>query len=271
MFIPRVSRALTATRLLFVLLAAGVCAAPAASAVPEPIAPPDFVDLADIDPTILVDARYAGEHNFTGDRIDGYDAPICLLARPAAQALQRAQQEFLERGYTLKVYDCYRPQRAVDDFVAWASDPRDQRMKSEFYPRVDKARLFDDGYIADKSGHSRGSTVDLTLVALPAPATPVYLPGQPLVDCTAPVTERFPDNSIDMGTGYDCFDTLAHTLDPRIQGDQLKNRLLLKEGLERQGLVNYENEWWHYTLRPEAYPDSYFDFPVARESLAATH
>lgn len=269
MFIPRVCRASTTTRLLFALLAAGVCGAPSASAVPEPVAPPDFVDLADIDPTILVDARYATAHNFTGDRVDGYEAPMCILTRPAAQALHRAQQEFLERGYSLKVYDCYRPQRAVDDFVAWAADLNDQRMKSEFYPRVDKTRLFDDGYIADKSGHTRGSTMDLTLVPLPPAATPRYQPGQPLVDCTAPVTERFPDNSIDVGTGYDCFDTLAHTLDPRIQGDQLKNRLLLKEGLERQGLSNYEKEWWHYTLRPETYPDTYFDFPVAPESLGA--
>jgi D-alanyl-D-alanine dipeptidase len=99
------------------------------------------------------------------------------------------------------------------------------------------------------SGHSRGSTVDLTLVALPAREQPPYVPGQPLVDCTAPVSERFPDNTIDMGTGYDCFDTLAHTLDPRVQGEQLKNRLLLKEGLERQGLEKYEYEWWQLHLQ----------------------
>jgi D-alanyl-D-alanine dipeptidase len=106
------------------------------------------------------------------------------------------------------------------------------------------------------------------LVQLPAQPTPPYLPGQPLLDCTAPRAERFPDNTIDMGAGYDCFDTLAHTLDPRIQDDQLKNRLLLKEGLEKHGLQNYPNEWWHYTFKPDTYPDTYFDFPVDPSSLS---
>ena len=243
-------------------------AVPAPLAAAQPAAPPDFVSLADLDPTILQDIRYFTPHNFTADTVDGYQAPMCILTRPAAEALRRAQQEFLEQGYTLKVYDCYRPQRAVDDFVAWAKDLGAQQMKAEFYPRVDKTQLFDDGYIADKSGHTRGSTMDLTVVLLPAQETRPYAPGEPLIDCTAPQPLRFPDNTIDMGTGYDCFDTLAHTLDPRVQGDQLKNRLFLEDGLERQGLVNYENEWWHYTFKPETYPDTYFDFPVDRSSLA---
>lgn len=136
---------------------------------------------------------------------------MCILTRDAADALHRAQQELLTEGYTLKVYDCYRPQRAVNDFVAWAKDLQDQRMKAEFYPRVDKSTLFADGYIAQKSGHSRGSTMDLTVVRLPAEETPHYTPGQPLTDCAAPQLERFPDNTIDMGTGFDCFDTLALT------------------------------------------------------------
>jgi D-alanyl-D-alanine dipeptidase len=245
--------------------------APVASADPGPVptttAPADFVSLSDVDPTILYDIRYDTPHNFTGDPVDGYQAPMCILTRPAAEALQRAQQGFLEQGYSLKVYDCYRPQRAVNDFVMWAQNLDDQRMKAEFYPRVDKTNLFRDGYIAEQSGHSRGSTVDLTLVSLPAAETAPYVPGQPLVDCAAPQSERFPDNTIDMGTGYDCFDTLAHTLDPRVQGIQLKNRLLLKEGLEEQGLVNYENEWWHFTHKPEIYPETYFDFPVDPSSL----
>ncbi|WP_197376723.1 M15 family metallopeptidase [Mycolicibacterium baixiangningiae] len=247
------------------LLAGAAVGAPVASAQPGPIAPPDFVSLSDVDPSIVLDIRYITPHNFTGDPVDGYQAPLCLLARPAAEALRRAQQEFTAQGYSLKVYDCYRPQRAVNDFVAWAYNLPDQRMKAEFYPRVDKTQLFADGYIAEKSGHSRGSTVDLTLVALPLPARPepVYMPGFPLVDCAAPKDQRFVDYSIDMGTGYDCFDTLSHTLDPRIQGEQLKNRLLLKEGLEKQGLESYESEWWHFTYKPETYPDTYFDFPVA--------
>jgi D-alanyl-D-alanine dipeptidase len=110
--------------------------------------------------------------------------------------------------------------------------------------------------------------VDLTLVALPAQSTPPYVPGQPLVDCTAPQPERFADNTIDMGTGYDCFDTLAHTTDPRVQGDPLKNRLRLKDGLAAQGLENYPNEWWHFTFKPEAYPDTSPDFVVDPSSLA---
>lgn len=252
-------------------LLAAVLAASAATVVPahaqEPTAPADFVSLQDVDPTILLDIRYATAHNFTGDPVDGYRAPVCILTRPAADALRRAQQEFVAQGYSLKVYDCYRPQRAVNDFVGWAKDLADQRMKAEFYPRVDKSQLFADGYIAEQSGHSRGSTVDLTLVRQPAQQTPPYVPGQPLVDCAAPAPIRFPDNTIDMGTGYDCFDTLAHTLDPRVVGGQLQNRLLLKTGLERQGLENYPSEWWHFTFKPEAYPDTYFDFPVDAAAL----
>lgn len=240
----------------------------AASGQPDSVAPSNFVALQNIDPTILQDIRYFTAHNFTGNQVDGYRAPMCILTGAAAQGLKRAQQQLVEQGYTLKVYDCYRPQRAVSNFVAWAENLGDQRMKTEFYPHVDKTTLFRDGYIAEHSGHSRGSTVDLTLVKLPADPAPGYLPGQPLTDCTAPVSARFPDNSIDMGTGFDCFDTLAHTLDPRIQDEQLKNRLLLKDVLQAQGFVNYEYEWWHFTYQPEPYPDTYFDFPVAQSSLA---
>lgn len=242
------------------LLAAGGTAARAGA---DTLAPPDFVALQQVDPTILQDIRYLTPHNFTAEPVDGYQAPMCILTRPAAEALARAQRGFTERGYTLKVYDCYRPQRAVNDFVRWAEDLPDQRMKAEFYPRVDKSTLFDDGYIAERSGHSRGSTVDLTLVALPdAEPTADYRPGQPLVDCAAPQQLRFPDNSVDMGTGFDCFDSLANTGDPRIHGDAAKNRLLLLEGLEREGFVNYDKEWWHFTYQPEPYPGTFFDFPV---------
>lgn len=253
--------------MLAVGLLVTVVATPPAAAQPEPTAPEGFVSLSDIDPTILLDIRYITAHNFIGDPLDGYRAPMCILTRSTAEALARAQQEFLDKGYSLKVYDCYRPQRSVDEFAAWANNPVDQRMKPEFYPRVDKSQLFVDGYIADKSGHTRGSTVDLTLVPMPAASTPPYLSGQPLADCAAPQRERLPDNTIDMGTGYDCFDTLANTLDPRVGGQQLENRLLLKKGLEEQGLQNYEKEWWHYTFKPEPYPDTYFDFPVAASSL----
>lgn len=255
------------------ILAVLLACAPPAVAEPATVAPDDVVSLHDIDPSIVEDIRYFTPHNFTGDPVDGYLAPMCILTRQAADALARAQRDFLEDGYTLKVYDCYRPQRAVDDFVAWAGNLADQRMKSEFYPRVDKAALFADGYIAERSGHSRGSTVDLTLAPAPAAPTPSYVPGQPLVDCTAPQAIRFPDDSLDMGTGYDCFDTLAHTEDPRVGGEQAKNRQLLLSGLQRQGFVNYDKEWWHFTYRPagtgEPYPDTFFNFPVDPAALAS--
>ncbi|MEV6115413.1 M15 family metallopeptidase [Streptomyces sp. NPDC052109] len=238
-----------------------------AHATTEPRAPKDFVALSTVDPTIIQEIRYFTPHNFVGERIDGYEQPICILTRPAAEALHRAQVQLLRKGYTLKVYDCYRPQRAVNRFVSWAEDLDDQAMKGEFYPNVDKTRLFADGYIAEKSGHSRGSTMDLTIVKLPARPTRPYHPGEPLVPCYAPKNDRFPDNSVDMGTGFDCFDTLAHTLDPRIQGEQRANRLLLKNTMEGLGFVNLAEEWWHYTYKPEPYPDTYFDFPVSWRSL----
>lgn len=248
-------------------LVALVAPAPAATTAKPNPAPSAFVALDEVDPTILHDIRYTTRHNFVGRRIHGYREPLCILTRPAAKALAQAQDALLAVGYSLKVYDCYRPQTAVDDFVRWAERLRDDRMKAEFYPDVDKSRLFEDGYIAARSGHSRGSTVDLTLVDLPAATQPRWRPSMGLVPCYAPYRERFEDNSIDMGTGYDCFDTLSHTLDPRIQGQAHQNRLLLKSILEAVGFTNYANEWWHYTLADEPFPNRYFDFPVSRRAL----
>ncbi|MGW1890645.1 M15 family metallopeptidase [Streptomyces sp. NPDC002004] len=268
---------MTRTFLKFPVIAAALAAVavPAAStpasARPEPRAPKEFVALGDVDPTIVQEMRYATPHDFVGAPIDGYRKPMCILTAPAAKALHKAQQRLRAEGYSLKVYDCYRPQRAVDHFVRWAKDLDDQRMKAEFYPRVDKTRLFADGYIAEKSGHSRGSTVDLTVVKRPAVPTRPYVPGEPLVPCFAPREQRFPDNSLDMGTGFDCFDTLAHTDDPRITGQQRTNRDLLRNALSAEGFVNLPEEWWHYTFRPEPFPDTYFDFPVERRSLTGRH
>ncbi|MEU6122310.1 M15 family metallopeptidase [Streptomyces sp. NPDC047123] len=239
-----------------------------AHAAPGPRAPKEFVALRDIDPTIIQEMRYRTPHNFVGAPVDGYRQSMCILTRPAAKALHTAQRALLRKGYSLKVYDCYRPQRAVDHFVRWAEDLADGRMKGEFYPRVDKSRLFEDGYIAAKSGHSRGSTVDLTVVRLPALPTRPYVPGEPLTSCFGPRSERFPDNSVDMGTGFDCFDTLSHTDDPRITGKQRANRDLLRNALSKEGFTNLPEEWWHFTHKPELFPDTYFDFPVARRSLS---
>ncbi|MYV93477.1 M15 family metallopeptidase [Streptomyces sp. SID1034] len=241
--------------------------AQAVQAVTRPKAPREFVALRTVDPSIIQEMRYITPHDFVGEPIDGYRQPLCILTRPAAEALHRAQLTLLRRGYSLKVYDCYRPQRAVDHFVRWAKDLDDERMKAEFYPRVDKSRLFTDGYIAEKSGHSRGSTMDLTIVKLPALPTRPYHPGQRLVPCYAPKGQRFPDNSLDMGTGFDCFDTLAHTDDPRVQGVQRANRQFLKSTLAAQGFVNLPEEWWHFTYQPEPFPSTYFDFPVSWRSV----
>ncbi|CAM5362403.1 D-alanyl-D-alanine dipeptidase [Streptomyces avidinii] len=197
-----------------------------------------FAALAEVDPSIGQEMRYAGAHNFTGAVVEGYEEPVCLLARPAAAALRRAQREVLRRGYSLLVYDCYRPQRAVDRFVAWARDAADQGTKAEFYPRVEKDRLIPEGYIAEKSGHSRGSTVDVTLTDL----------------------GREP---LGMGTPFDFFDPLAHTDSPLVTGSARARRNLLREVLGAQGFVNLPQEWWHFTYEPEAFPDTYFDFPVS--------
>jgi D-alanyl-D-alanine dipeptidase len=230
-------------------------------------APSSFVALDEVDPPILQDIRYATPYNFVGRRIDGYREPVCILTRRAARALERAQAELRDKGYTLKVYDCYRPQRAVDHFARWAENGS-RTMKREFYPRVRKRRLFADGCLAHRSGHSRGGTVDLTLVKLPAKPQPTWSRREfGLVSCTAPRRRRFPDNSVGMGTGYDCFDPRSNTYDPRIKGRARRNRRLLERTMEAAGFAPYAKEWWHFTLRDERYPDRYFDFPVSRGSL----
>jgi D-alanyl-D-alanine dipeptidase len=248
------------------LIATAVLSPGVAGAAPP--APADFVALRSVDPTILQDIRYATPHNFTGRVVPGYASPMCVLTAPAARALHRVQQGLVGRGYSLKVYDCYRPQRAVDRFVAWAQDPGDRSMKPEFYPEVDKSRLFADGYIARRSGHSRGSTVDLTIVKLPAAPTRAYHPGERLASCYAPRPQRFPDASIDMGTGFDCFDERAHTQDPRIRGTAHTDRLTLEKTMEGAGFTGIPEEWWHFTYRSEPHPNTYFDFPVSPSSLA---
>ncbi|MGW4057200.1 M15 family metallopeptidase [Amycolatopsis sp. NPDC004747] len=226
-----------------------------------------FVALSDVAPSILQDIRYDTRHNFVGRRIDGYRQPLCILTRQAADGLRKAQARLVRQGYTLKVYDCYRPQRAVDHFVRWAKDLADEKMKAEFYPNVAKDRLFADGYIAEKSGHSRGSTMDLTIVRLPPAFQRPYLPGEPLKACFAPRDQRFPDNTVDMGTGYDCFDPLAHTDNPAITGVARQHRDLLRSTMAAAGFRNLPEEWWHFTLNGEPFPDTYFDFPVSRGSL----
>jgi D-alanyl-D-alanine dipeptidase len=222
---------------------------------------PELVDAARVVPGLVVEMRYFGHHNFVGRPVEGYEAPRCLLTRPAAEALAAVQAELGPLGLGLKVYDCYRPARAVAHFQRWARDLQDTAAKTAFYPTVDKSELFERGYVAERSSHSRGSTVDLTIVPLPPPDQPAWRP-EDQSPCHRPAAGRWPDNGLDMGGGFDCFHPVSHTASPEPAPQARANRLLLKTLMDRHGFANYELEWWHYTLRDEPYPDTYFDLPV---------
>lgn len=252
----------TRTGLLALLLAAALLFAPrSASAQGTATLPEGFVYLSELAPDIPQDIRYAGSHNFIGRPIDGYRAPECILTLPAAEAVLRVHAELARSGLGVKIYDCYRPTRAVADFVAWSALP-DQYMKAEFYPDVDKRDFFKLGYVAEKSSHSRGSTVDLTIVPLDAFPQPDYNPVQKLKACYAPRSERFPDISIDMGTGYDCFDPLSHPANEAVGIVPFHNRQMLRALMVKNGFAPYDEEWWHFTLKNEPFPATSFDFPV---------
>jgi D-alanyl-D-alanine dipeptidase len=250
-----------------ILLAASIAAAAGASA--QDAVPDGFVWLKDVDPTIEQEIRYYGHHNAFGRRVPGNEAPECILTREAAEALAAVQAELAQSRLSLKVYDCYRPQRAVDDFVAWSKDVADQKTKAEFYPRVDKAKAFALGYISSKSGHTRGSTADLTIVPQDHAIQRPYLPGEALVDCALPASQRFPDTTIDFGTGFDCLDEKSHHGRTDIPAVAQMNRLMFKDIMERHGFKAIPEEWWHYTLKDEPFPDTYFDFPVTAPQAAA--
>jgi D-alanyl-D-alanine dipeptidase len=224
--------------------------------------PENFVDIKNVIPDIQLDIRYYGPHNFVGERVDGYRAAKCIITGEAATALLRVQKDLTPFSLSLKIYDCYRPQRAVNHFVKWATEIENTKTKKEFYPTIDKRNLFNDGYIDSKSGHSRGSTIDLTIVPTPTAPQEEYIPGQKLYACYLPAQKRFKDNSIDMGTGFDCFHELSHTGNRNIGTQQRINRILLKSLMEKHGFRNYDKEWWHYTLNNEPYPDTYFDFAI---------
>ena len=230
-----------------------------AHAAPPGRLPPGFVDLADVGPDVVVDMRYAGTDNFLGRPARGYGDGRCLLTKEAARALSAVQRELTAFGVRLKVYDCYRPQRAVDDFVAWsrapgpATDPR-------HHPAVPKTELVQRGYIAARSAHSRGSTVDLTLIS----ATPLRTAGAALADCTRIEGPQAPDASLNMGTTFDCFDERAHAASDGVSSEARRNRLLLRMAMEKHGFVPYPQEWWHFTLANEPFPKTAFDFEIRR-------
>jgi zinc D-Ala-D-Ala dipeptidase len=223
--------------------------------------PVDFVNAQKVIPQLQTDIRYDSVHNFVGRRIKGYEAPVCLLTLEAADALKMVETQLLAQGLTLKAYDCYRPQTAVNDFAEWATEINNVAMRAEFYSNINKANLFKEGYIAYQSGHSRGSTIDLTIVPLNS-RIPAYDPKAKPVSCTAPQQERFPDNSLDFGTGYDCFSPLSHPDYPNLSAEAKKNRALLQTVMKQAGFKPLSTEWWHFTLIDEPYPNTYFDFPV---------
>ena len=242
---------------LLVFVMAGAAAAIAAEAMPE-----DFIYLRDVDPTIAQDMRYAGSRNFTGAPVPGYQAPECVLLRQAAEAMKRVQADLRAKGLMLKVYDCYRPAHAVASFVDWAKEPDDPKAKATYYPNLNKKALFPD-YIATRSGHSRGATVDLTLVPIDEDAKSAPSEMAESQSCTAPQSGSAPDGSLAMGTSFDCFDVKANTETSGLTEEERKNRALLVEAMQAQGFQNYPMEWWHFTFQPESYPDTYFDFPIA--------
>lgn len=204
----------------------------------------DFVLLTDVVPDAILEIRYYSTYNFVGDRIDGYEQPTALLTKEAAAALKNASDELKAKGYRLKIYDAYRPQKAVTHFMNWAKDIDDTRMKEYFYPELDKSVLFDQGYIAEKSGHSRGSTVDLTLFDMK--------------------TEK----EVDMGGTFDYFGELSHPdYKEGITEEQYNNRMILRDAMINNGFKPLVEEWWHFTLENEPYPDTYFQFPVNESSV----
>ena len=201
--------------------------------------PSGFVVLADHVPDILQEIRYHSSYNFIGERIDGYEEPCALLTAEAARALKAVSNELIVQGYRLKVFDAYRPARAVKHFVFWGLEDQDVRMKPYFYPGLQKQELFSQGYIAKRSSHSRGSTVDLTLLDM---AT---------------------GKELDMGGPFDLFSEVSHSNYRGITEEQYENRMKLRHAMLRGGFLPINCEWWHFTLEHEPYPDTYFDFPVS--------
>lgn len=205
--------------------------------------PSGFVVLADYIPSIIQEVRYYSTYNFIGDRINGYEEPAALMTKEAARALLGVANEMNVWGYRLKIFDAYRPVMAVKHFTMWGLEDTDLRMKQYFYPDLDKTDLFEKGYVATKSSHSRGSTVDLTLFDMKT------------------------GKEVDMGGPFDYFGEISHPDYQGITKEQYENRMLLQKAMVRNGFQPYECEWWHFTLKDEPYPDTYFEFPVSSQYL----
>jgi len=231
------SKALTSIFLLFLPLPALASDLPAG-----------FVRLTDIDPTIRQDMRYAGSANFLGRPAKGYGAPVCILTRQAADALSKVQKTLAAQNLTLIVFDCYRPDRAVKDFAAWVG--RSAAKNPRWYPNVRRKDLIRQGYIAGRSGHSRGSTVDLAIASNSSSGS------------ATPACGAQNARTLDFGTGFDCLDPKSRTAYSPLSAEAVKNRKLLVDAMSAQGFRNYSKEWWHFTLNGEPFPKRYFDFLV---------
>ena len=202
-----------------------------------------FVVLAEYVPGIIQEIRYYSTYNFIGDRIDGYEEPCAILTVEAARALKAVSNELNVKGYRLKVFDAYRPACAVKQFVLWGIEDLDLRMKPYFYPDLEKQELFEKGYIASQSSHSRGSTVDLTLLDMST------------------------GKELDMGSPFDLFSERSHPDSKEVTEEQYENRMLLQAAMVRNGFLPFDYEWWHFTLEGEPFPDIYFEFPVSSQYL----
>ncbi|MBQ6972908.1 MAG: M15 family metallopeptidase [Synergistaceae bacterium] len=225
------------TKIFAAIMLCGLCVT-GASAETDTEDSSGFVYLAEAVPDAILEIRYYGTYNFVGDRIDGYERPVAMLTKEAAEALRKVSDELVSKGYRLKIYDAYRPQKAVNHFEAWARDLKDTRMKDYFYPELDKSVLFDQGYIDHRSGHSRGSTLDLTLFDMS--------------------TEK----EADMGGTFDYFGEKSHPDYKGLTPAQYSNRMILRDAMTKHGFKPLATEWWHFTLKDEPYPETYFTFPV---------
>jgi len=243
-------------RIVFLILSliASACAARAQTL------PGGFVYLREIDPSIIQDIRYAGVNNFIGRPLHGYGAAECVVKREVGLRLKAIQQDLAKRKLSLKMFDCYRPARAVADMVAWSKNGHETAAERRFNPAFSKEELFRLGYIATHSQHSTGAALDLTLVDLTADNSGVFEPNKAYADCTAAASMRPPEGSIDMGTGYDCSDVKAHTASRAITPIQRGWRNELVAVMARQGFVNYSQEWWHFSL--PGVGTAAYDFPI---------
>jgi D-alanyl-D-alanine dipeptidase len=241
----------------------------AGETIAQPALPEGFVYLRDVDPSIAQDMRYAGPNNFVGRPLPGYEAAECVLRSDAALALKQVQADLAPSGLGLKVYDCYRPARAVRAMAQWVHDGQDGAATKRFFPKLQKSALFSLGYIASPSAHSTGTAVDLALMDKSRQAAARLDPRRTLAPCTAPAAERDADGALDMGTSFDCFDVASHTASPAATPEQRRWRSILVATMAARGFKNYHREWWHFAYASSR-PAWHWDVPIrVRERAAA--